>query len=359
MVENSSAEKNGVVAAMTKLPRIDVHTHFVPRKVPHWAEKFSEEGYIHLEHFYCGAKSMARMLRSDGSLFREIKSNTWDLDERIAEANQTQVSKQVLSIIPVFFHYGMKAANALETSMYFNDQLAAAVLKYPDRFYGLGTVPLQDPQLAIKEMRRLKTDLGLQGIQIGSHIGKWNLSAAELKPVFAEAEKLDLAIFVHPWDMMGQDRMPEYFLPWLVGMPAETSLAICSLIFSGIFERYPKIRFGFAHGGGAFPFTLGRIDHGFQARPDLCAKHNAVKPSKYLKHFYVDSLVHDQDALKYLVNLFGSDRIFVGSDFPFPLGEDLPGDIIDRSEFLTGIDRENILSRSALSFLFGENHTKS
>ena len=142
-------------------------------------------------------------------------------------------------------------------------------------------------------------------------------------------------IFVHPWDMLGSERMPKYWLPWLVAMPAETSLAICSMIFGGVFERFPKLRVAFAHGGGSFPFTIGRVDHAFRVRPDVVAAENTVSPRQYLAHdgiparFYVDSLVHDSDALKMLLKLFGADRVAFGSDYPFSLGEMRPGKLIE------------------------------
>jgi aminocarboxymuconate-semialdehyde decarboxylase len=112
--------------------------------------------------------------------------------------------------------------------------------------------------------------------------------------------------------------MPKYWLPWLVGMPAETCLAICSMIFSGIFEKLPKLKVCFAHGGGSFPMTVGRIEHGFQVRPDLCAVDNNVSPKSYCGKFWVDSLVHDEKVLEYCVELFGPDKICLGSDYPFP-----------------------------------------
>jgi aminocarboxymuconate-semialdehyde decarboxylase len=194
-------------------------------------------------------------------------------------------------------------------------------------------------------------ELGFAGAQIGSHVGDWNLSAPELFPVFQAAEKLGAAIFVHPWDMMGRDRMSEYWLPWLVGMPAETSLAICSLIFGGVFERLPRLRIAFAHGGGAFPGTLGRIEHGFQVRPDLCAVDNPKSPRSYIGRFVVDSLVHDARAFRYLLELFGAKCIAVGSDYPFPLGEQRPGGLIESLTELDPATRERLLSGTALEWL--------
>jgi aminocarboxymuconate-semialdehyde decarboxylase len=170
------------------------------------------------------------------------------------------------------------------------------------------------------------------------------------------AEQLNAAIFVHPWDMMGRERMPKYWLPWLVGMPAETSLAICSMLFGGVFERFPKLRVAFAHGGGAFPYTIGRIEHAFHVRPDLVAIDNKINPRSYLAtdkapaRFYVDSLVHDANALKTLMKFFGAQRIALGSDYPFPLGEAKAGELIE-SMNLRPEEKAQMLSGTAREFL--------
>jgi aminocarboxymuconate-semialdehyde decarboxylase len=159
-----------------------------------------------------------------------------------------------------------------------------------------------------------------------------------------------MCVFVHPWDMMGQDKMQKYWLPWLVGMPAETSLAICSMIFGGIFERLPKLRVAFAHGGGSFPATLGRIKHGFDCRPDLVAIDNPISPEKYIGKFWIDSLVHDKKAMDFVLDMFGADKIALGSDYPFPLGENLPGNLIRQSGY-DKIIQEKLLSGAALDWM--------
>ena len=222
---------------------------------------------------------------------------------------------------------------------------------YPRRFIGLGTLPMQAPELAIREMARCVKELGLAGVEIGSHVNDWNLSDPRLFPVFQAAEELGAAVFVHPWDMMGKEKMEKYWLPWLVGMPAETSLAICSMIFGGVLERLPRLRVAFAHGGGAFPATIGRIEHGFQVRPDLCAVDNPVNPREYLGRFYLDSLVHDARMLQYLIELVGEQRIALGSDYPFPLGEAEPGKLIEAMVQLTPETKARLLGGSALEWL--------
>ena len=169
-------------------------------------------------------------------------------------------------------------------------------------------------------------------------------------PFYEAAERLGCALFVHPWDMMGEQQMQEYWLPWLVGMPAETSRAICSMIFGGVFERFPKLRVAFAHGGGSFPFTLGRIQHGFDVRPDLVAIDNKVNPTDYIGRFWVDSLVHDKKAMEFLISTIGEDKICLGSDYPFPLGEQQPGKMIEKMKLEKKI-KNRLLYKNAQDWL--------
>ena len=208
---------------------------------------------------------------------------------------------------------------------------------------------MQDAKLAIQELERAKAN-GLVGVQIGSNVNQKNLSEPEFFDFFAACENLGMAIFVHPWEMMGQAEMSKYWLPWLVGMPAETSRAICSLIFSGVLEKLPNLRVAFAHGGGSFPATMGRIEHGFDVRPDLCAVDNEKNPREYLGKFWLDSLVHDQLMLRFLVKLVGAERIALGTDYPFPLGESEPGKLIESSN-VDDETKAKLLHGAALQWL--------
>lgn len=325
---------------------IDIHTHILPENWPNLRERYGYGGFIHLEHHKpCCAKMMM-----DDRFFREVQSNLWDGKQRISECNHHGVDVQVLSTVPVMFSYWAKPKHTHDLSQILNDHIADVVSSFPDRFVGLGTLPMQAPDLAVKELERCVNELGLAGIQIGSHINDWNLNEEALFPIYEAAQDLKAAIFVHPWDMMGKDEMQKYWLPWLVGMPAETSRAICSMIFGGVFEKFPQLKVAFAHGGGSFPATIGRIQHGFDVRPDLCAIDNKVNPRDYLGRFYIDSLVHDLDVLKYNIALFGADKIALGSDYPFPLGELSPGKLIKEAPFSAKIKKQ-LLFESALEWL--------
>jgi len=332
---------------MSRPLRVDFHTHILPKNWPDLKQKYGYGGFVRLEHHRHGAAKMI----IDDKVFREVGENTWSTDCRLKECDEKGVDVQVLSTVPVMFSYWAKPEHTLDLSRYLNDHISHEVSINPRRFVGLGTLPMQAPDLAAKELRRCIQDLGLAGVQIGSHVNSWNLDAKELYPVWEEAQNLGASIFIHPWDMMGKEQTPKYWLPWLVGMPAETSRAICSLMMGGVLERFPKLKVAFAHGGGSFPMTIGRIAHGFDVRPDLCATETSTNPRDLLSRIWVDSLVHDAKSLEYIVDLFGADHVMLGSDYPFPLGEEFPGKLIDESTRLDESTKERILGKNALDFL--------
>jgi aminocarboxymuconate-semialdehyde decarboxylase len=327
--------------------KIDLHTHILPREWPDLRERYGGDGWVRLEHTGCGC---ARMMIGD-RCFREVQDSAWDPAKRIADCDDHGVQLQVLSTVPVMFSYWAKPADALDLSRLLNDHIAGVCREHPDRFAGLGTIPMQDTDLAVAELERCVNELGLAGVQIGSHVNGWNLDEPAVFGVFEAAARLGAAVFVHPWEMLGRDRMSRYWLPWLVGMPAETALAICSLIFGGVLDRLPDLRIAFAHGGGAFAFILGRIEHGFRKRPDLVRVNEIDSPRAYLDRIYFDSLVHDAEALRCLIRIAGAQRIALGSDYPFALGEERPGALIESMDELPAATRQRLLWGTALEFL--------
>ena len=307
--------------------KIDMHTHILPKTMPNWTEKFGYGKFIHLESNEDGSANMMQ----GGNFFRRIVENCWDAELRINEYSSFSTQVQVVCTIPVMFSYWANPKDCAELSRFLNDHIADLVQRYPKNYIGLGTIPMQDSEEAIKELERIKS-IGLVGVQIGSNINDKNLSEPEFLPIFEACSRLDLAVMVHPWQMMGFDSMTKYWLPWLVGMPAETSRAACSMIFGGVLEQLPALRVCFSHAGGSFLPTLGRIEHGFNCRPDLVAIDNQVNPREYLGKFWVDSITHDIDALKYILNMQGSKRVCLGSDYPFPLGDLEIGKFIEESD---------------------------
>jgi aminocarboxymuconate-semialdehyde decarboxylase len=325
--------------------KIDMHTHMMPRQMPDFAKKFGYGDFIMMEHVNEGEANMMQGSR----FFRKVQQNVWDAEVRIPEYAQFNTQVQVVCTIPVLFSYWAKPKDGAEVARFLNDDLAESIAPYPKNYIGLGTLPMQDTDLAIRELERCK-ELGFPGIQIGSNINDRNLSEPEFYPIFQACEELGMAVFVHPWNMMGMEHMRKYWLPWLVGMPAETSRAICSMVFAGIFESLPKLRVCFAHAGGSFIPTIGRIEHGFNCRPDLVAIDNERNPREYLGKFWVDCITHDAAALRFILDSVGSEKVCLGSDYPFPLGDLEIGKFIEEMD-LPQHDVENIFCNSSLAWL--------
>jgi len=325
--------------------KIDMHSHILPKTMPNWTQKFGYGKFIHLEPNRDGSANMMQ----GGQFFRRIVENCWDEQMRIEEYKPFHTQVQVVCTIPVMFSYWAKTADALELSRFLNDHIADLVVRYPKNYIGLATVPMQDTEAAILELERAKA-IGHVGIQIGSNINDENLSEDKFFPIFEACARLGMAVMIHPWQMMGFDSMKKYWLPWLVGMPAETSRAACSLIFGGVLERLPDLRVCFSHAGGSFLPTLGRIEHGFNCRPDLVAIDNPHNPRTYLGKFWVDSITHDIDALEYILKMQGSNRVCLGSDYPFPLGDLEIGKFIEESNLSPQV-KEDIFANATLEWL--------
>ena len=327
--------------------KIDIHTHIIPENLPDFSKQFGYDGFVKLEK---KNETEADMMLFNEN-FRTIQCNCWNPQQRIKEMDSSSIDVQVISPIPIMFSYWADPKDTLTQSQSINDFISDVCIKHPKRFIGLGTIPMQSTKHAISELKRCKNELNLHGIEIGSNINDHNLNEPQFHDIFEVCEDLSLSLFIHPWQMMGMSKMKQYWLPWLVGMPAETTRAICSMIFGGIFDKFPKLRVAFAHGGGNFHYTLGRIEQGFLQRPDLCAIDNQMNPQSYIDKFYIDSLVHSSDSLKFLIDNAGTNQIALGTDYPFPLGENHPGKLIDELSSISTEQKERLLNGTALEWL--------
>jgi aminocarboxymuconate-semialdehyde decarboxylase len=281
--------------------------------------------------------------------FRPVSAACWDPAVRLEAMDRDGVDVQIMCATPILFSYHRPAAQALEVARLFNDAALEICAAAPRRLKSLCQVPLQDTELACRELSRAMAD-GHVGVHIGNHVGARDLHDEGIIMFLQHCAAEGAAVFVHPWDMMAQERMPKYQLPWLVSMPAETQLSILWLILSGAFERLPRsLKLCFAHGGGSFPYLLGRVDNAWRNR-DIVREDCPHPPSSYLDRFCVDGAVFSHDALEFLVRTMGEDRVMLGSDYPYPLGEQQVGDLVRSHPALPAATRTKLLSANAAAF---------
>ena len=324
---------------------IDIHNHFFPRAWPDLAARYGTPNWPWIKHTETGK---ADVMVGD-CFFRHINSACWDPEVRLKEMDRDGVDVQVVSATPVLFAYDRPVEHALDCARLFNDAALELCGQGNGRLKSLCQVPLQDTDLACRELSRAMAE-GHVGVHIGNHVGVRDINDEGIITFLQHCAAEGAAVFVHPWDMMAQERMSRYQLPWLVAMPAETQLSILWLILSGAFERLPRsLKLCFAHGGGSFPYLLGRVDNAWRNR-DVVREDCPRLPSSYVDRFHVDAAVFSGDALAFLVKIMGEDRVMLGSDYPFPLGEQQVGSLIRSHEALPTPTREKLLHANATAF---------
>jgi aminocarboxymuconate-semialdehyde decarboxylase len=327
------------------MPVIDIHNHFFPSSWPDLAARYGTPDWPGIRHTEPG---QADIMVGD-RFFRHIYSACWDPEVRLREMDRDGVDMQVMSATPVLFAYERPVENALDCARLFNDAALELCSRGKGRLKALCQVPLQDIDAACKELSRCMQG-GHVGVQIGNHVGIKNLDDPGIVTFLQHCADEGAAVLVHPWEMLGRERMPNYMMPWTVGMPAETQLSVVAMILSGAFDRLPgTLRICFAHGGGSFAFLLGRLVNAWHHHPVARGKCEHP-PSYYLNRFYADSAVFDQRSLQFLVETMGADRVMLGSDYPFPLGEERVGSLIRQSN-LSQEAKANLLGRNAARFL--------
>lgn len=326
-------------------PAIDIHTHILPPGWDDWAARYGVSGWPSCRlHDACNAT-----LYLGEKEFRKLDERSYSPARRIADMDAESIGRQMISPVPVMLCYWGAAEATDAFARMQNDFIAGVVQKHRGRFVGAGTVALQDAALAVRELERLKK-MGFPAVEIGSQVNGRDFDDPQLFDFFAAAQQLDMAVFVHPQGpSIGQERMGQYYLPFMVGYPADSALAAARLILGGVLERLPQLRLCFAHGGGAFPAALGRLDHGHRVRHEA-RKFIAQPPSRYAKHLYFDTLTHDPKLLAFNLEKFGSERIMIGSDYPFDMGVDSPLSQLEGLS-LSAQDRDNITHKTAQRFL--------
>lgn len=325
---------------------IDIHTHYVPRSWPDLG------GDADTEKLWLRVESESEAMIMLGSTeFRRINDACWNGEARLRDMDADGIDIQVVSPTPVFFHYGRSGTEAARISRIFNDLALAVVAPAPDRLIPFCQVPLQDTDAACRELERC-VGQGHRGVEIGNHIGDRDLDHAGVVTFLQHCRDLDVPVFVHPWDMPHAPRLDRWMAQWLTGMPAETHLSLLALVLGGVFDQIDdRLKICFAHGGGSFAFWLGRVENAWHQRHDVVGRNSHYPPSHYLGRFHVDSVVFDERALRLLVETVGPERVMLGSDYPYPLGERPAGAVVGKSDFLTPAQRALISGGNAERFL--------
>jgi aminocarboxymuconate-semialdehyde decarboxylase len=322
---------------------VDIHAHWYPEE---WLALFSKDG----------AKEGASLERREGGSFMLRAKNITNgfdqrfvvLDERIKAMDQRRIDVHALSLTTPMVYWASSALG-LALSQAFNDAASAAHRRHPKRLLGLAMVPMQAPDLAVRELERASKLPGIKGLYLATNVNGEELDERKFWDVYARCEELGWAIFLHPVDTIGQDRTKKFYLKNLCGNPYDTGIAVAHLLFGGVMDRFPKLEVNLPHAGGTFPWLIGRWDHGTKVRAEL--KHMKQPPSAYLRRFTYDTIGHDDRINAALVRLVGADRVTLGSDYCFDMGLDDPLESVNRIAGLSAEDKERICGGNAARLL--------
>jgi len=326
--------------------RIDLHSHFIPRDC---FDLTDAAGHDHGPSIGRDA-SGREVLIDNGKSYGPIVKQICDPKRRLQDMDSIGLDMQAISISPTSISYEIDAEQGLRFCQLQNNGIAEVVKAYPDRFIGMATVPMQDVDKAICELERAVDELGLVAVEITSNINGKNLDETDLWPFYEKAQGLDIPIYVHPsLNIAGADRLKRYWLTNLIGAPLETSIAITSIIFGGILQQFPRLKFLFSHAGGCAPFIIGRWEHGYKSIPEC--KTTPQSPLEYFRLLYFDTISHCGTALEYLIKTVGAEKIVLGSDYPFAMGDaSCISSVLDNDE-LSSRSKEIILEHSGTKLL--------
>jgi len=325
---------------------IDIHTHVeFADTATIVKKKYTEEEIF--SRFIVPATG-AHSAELNKGIMAALREPLRDPEKKIKDMEERKLAFSVLSSTPFSFFYEIEDALSIELARFQNDQLAEMAKRYPETFAAMATLPLQVPDAAAKELDRVINKLGLRGIEIGSHVGKRELGDQAFWPVYEILEKHGLPMFIHPHHVAGMDRLQNFYLNNLIGNPLDTTIAAANLIFSGVLEKYPNLKVVLAHGGGQFPYIFGRLEHGYNVRPE-CKEKVKKSPRHFMKNFYCDIITHSQEALQYLVSLVGSDHVLLGTDYPYDMGNHQPVDTVSALAGITEEDKRKIMRDNAVA----------
>jgi aminocarboxymuconate-semialdehyde decarboxylase len=340
-----AAKRSRRSAAPRRHFTVDIHCHvFTPE-----AERLAQPGF---------RPDYEPMVRHASEATREvnrqqqetIRGKLTSVETRLADMDRLGIDVQAISPAPPQYYYWAPAELGRDTARHINNRIAEIVAGHPDRFVGMGTVPMQASELAVAELERMVRELGLRGVEICTNVAGSELSEQRFRPFFAKAEELGILIFMHPNGFTEGRRLAEHYFINLIGNPLDSTVAVSHLIFGGVLDAYPGLKICVAHGGGFLPAYSGRSDHGHGARSDARSV-IARSPTSYLKRLYFDSIVFTHHQLEYLAGTWGSDHVLLGSDYPFDMAEPDPVGFVAGAKRLSSADKAAIMGRNAAKLL--------
>jgi aminocarboxymuconate-semialdehyde decarboxylase len=330
---------------------IDIHAHYVAPELITLVEREGARHHVTVSLTGDGKRQFRVGEGQSPALPHAITS----LERRFDQVQEKQITMQMLLPQIDLSGYHLIADDGLWFSSIQNETLAETVHQYPERFAALATVPLQAPEIAAREAIRAVRDLHMCGVEVGTHVNGLSLDQPIFDVFWATIQELDIPVFLHPLAAPGQERLQRYSLTNLIGYPAETTAAAAQLIFGGVLDRFPRLLVCLAHAGGFLPYQIGRLDRGYQARPELQTVDIKQHPSSYLRRFYFDSITHSQAALEYLCRMVGPERIMLGTDYPFEIGDPEAVERVRSIKVVSLEEQDKILGGNAMA-LFRLEH---
>jgi aminocarboxymuconate-semialdehyde decarboxylase len=342
---NKTTRKTTVKKSRKRPLRIDVHSHVVPAEIIRAVERDPQRYQMRIEE----KNGKRRIVRDGGNTF-PVFEEFHDPAAKVAGMDRKGLDISIISPAPMVFFYWLDADAALDASRIINDGIARMAAAQPDRLKGMGTLPMQHPDAAVAELERVVREHGFRAVELGTSVEDEQLADARFRPVLRRAQELKVFIFAHPYAFTPSCGLENYHLKNLIGNPLGTTIMAANLIFSGALDELKKLKICLAHGGGYVPYQIGRFAHGHKVRPEA-REFTRKSPNDFLRRFYYDALIHDERALRYLIDLVGADRVAIGTDAPFDMGEEAPLQMIARVKGLTQADRDQIYSYTAMDLL--------
>lgn len=332
-------------AAKRRAKRVDVHSHVVPKEMLDALKARPERfGMRYVDD------GTHRRLAKEGGGGQPVFDEFYDPAAKVKGMDRKGLDVSMISPAPIAYFYWLDADAGLEAAQIVNDGIANMVRAFPERLMGMGTLPMQHPDAAVAELERIVKQHGFRSIELGTSVGEEQLADQRFRPVLRRAQELDVFIFAHPYSNSAICNLDDYYLSNLIGNPLQTTLMVSHLMFSGVLDELKKLRICLAHGGGYVPYQIGRFNHGHKVRKETRAK-TTTKPNALLRRFYYDGLTHDARALRYLIDLVGADRVVIGTDAPFDMGEADPVGMFGKVKNLSAREREQIFCRTPLKLL--------